>query len=56
MLITKVRILRDAHIVLINYFSKNIRQIESEWFNILSPQNKPIITLQNQLQTLAQKE
>ncbi|MEM1169953.1 MAG: hypothetical protein AAGJ08_12955 [Cyanobacteria bacterium P01_H01_bin.35] len=53
---TKVRILRDAHIVLINYFSKNIRQIEEEWFNILSPQNKPIITLQNQLKTLAQKE
>ncbi|MGB3514345.1 MAG: hypothetical protein WBA93_35070 [Microcoleaceae cyanobacterium] len=53
---TKVRILRNAHLVLVNYFSKNIKQIEEQWFNVISPQNKSITTLQSQLQTLVQKE
>ncbi|MFY7805553.1 MAG: hypothetical protein ACOVQ7_19240 [Limnoraphis robusta] len=52
---TKVRIRRDAHLVLIDYFKRNIEQIENEWFNVLSPKDKVISLLREQLHILANK-
>ena len=49
---TKVQIDFDAHICLCRYFEENIKQIESNWFNTLSPENSNISELKKSLSSL----
>jgi len=52
--LTKVRLLREAHLAICDYFNANRAEIES-WFNVLSPARQNIDDLKEQLHTLAQK-
>lgn len=51
---TKVRMNLDAHIALTEYFHSNIQEI-CNWFNIISPKNKTIDNLKNDLISLIKK-
>lgn len=51
---TKVRIDYQANLVLLRYFSTKINEIES-WFNIITPENKSIQDLKNELNELRGK-
>lgn len=51
---TKVRMNLDAHIALTEYFHLNIQEI-CNWFNIISPNNKTIENLKNDLISLIKK-
>ena len=53
--LTKVNLYLDAHRALMNYFSDNIKNIESNWFNIISPSGADIDTIKNSLYTLKRK-
>ena len=52
--LTKVRLLRSAHLAICDYFNENITEIES-WFEVLSPAGQTLKNLKEQLHTLAQK-
>ena len=45
----------DADMALIEYFLANIKKIETEWFNIITPCGVPITKLKEQLLALSQK-
>lgn len=51
---TKVKIALDAHFALRNYFKKNLKKVQS-WFNIITPENKDIQELREQINLLANK-
>lgn len=51
---TKVKMDYDSDIVLCDYFKSNLSKIES-WFNIISPQNKSLFDLKNELSILSKK-
>jgi hypothetical protein len=51
---TKVQMNIEADRLLLNYFEMNIENIES-WFNIISPKNKSLETLKNELNELKNK-
>jgi hypothetical protein len=44
----------EADRLLLKYFESNIQNIES-WFNIISPKNKSLETLKNELNELKNK-
>lgn len=52
---TKVQMNIEADKVLTDYFSKNIRMIES-WFNVISPHKKKLSTLKDELNGLKNKD
>jgi len=52
---TKVRMDFEADSVLLKYFSDNLNKIES-WFNIISPEEKTITELKNELSELRSKK
>jgi hypothetical protein len=51
---TKVQMNIEADRILLEYFSENIRKIE-KWFNIISPSGKTLVTLQDELESLKNK-
>jgi hypothetical protein len=51
---TKVQMKMEADVVLNNYFRSNLNKIES-WFNIISPKNKELAVLRNELEILRKK-
>ena len=51
---TKVQMNIEADRLLLKYFESNIQNIES-WFNIISPKNKSLETLKNELNELKNK-
>ncbi len=51
---TKVQMNIEADILLLDYFSKNIKTIES-WFNVISPRKKNLSTLKDELKELKNK-
>jgi hypothetical protein len=51
---TKVQMNIEADRLLLRYFESNIQNIES-WFNIISPKNKSLETLKNELNELKNK-
>jgi hypothetical protein len=51
---TKVQMNIEADRLLLEYFSKNIKTIES-WFNIISPKKKSLATLKDELKELKNK-
>ena len=51
---TKVKMDYDSDIALCDYFKSNLSKIES-WFNIISPQNKLLSDLKNELSILSKK-
>lgn len=51
---TKVQMNIEADRILLHYFSKNIITINS-WFNIISPKNKKLLTLKDELNELKNK-
>ena len=51
---TKVQMNLEADRILLKYFESNIDNIES-WFNIISPKNKKLETLKNELNELKNK-
>lgn len=44
----------EADRILLEYFSENIRKIE-KWFNVISPSGKTLVTLQDELESLKNK-
>lgn len=52
---TKVNMDMNASMQIQNYFSKNIKNIDNEWFNILSPIKGNIDSLKKELQLLTRK-
>lgn len=52
---TKVQMNLDADKALLNYFSKNLSEIEG-WFNIVAPAGKNIEALKNELKELSKKD
>ena len=52
---TKVKMNLNAHYALCDYFNNNINKIE-QWFNIITPQNKSIRQLKQELYTLKNKK
>lgn len=52
---TKVRMDFNADAILIEYFSDRLNEIEG-WFNIISPEEKTIIELKNELAKLRSKD
>jgi len=52
---TKVQMNIDADEILLTYFKKNLGKIEG-WFNIISPEEKSIVTLKKELQGLRTKD
>ncbi|MCL4548709.1 MAG: hypothetical protein M1495_09085 [Bacteroidetes bacterium] len=52
---TKVQMNIDADRALLDYFSKNIKTIET-WFNIISPHKKKLSALTNELKELKNKD
>jgi hypothetical protein len=51
---TKVQMNIEADRILLDYFSKNIDTIEG-WFNIISPMQKKLSTLKDELEELKNK-
>jgi len=51
---TKVKMNIDADRLLLSYFSRNIKHIDS-WFNIITPEKKTIAVLRDELKELANK-
>jgi len=51
---TKVQMNIDSGRLLLDYFSKNIKMIES-WFNVISPKKKILATLKDELKELKNK-
>lgn len=51
---TKVQMNIEADRLLLEYFSKNIKTIES-WFNVISPKKKSLATLKDELKELKNK-
>jgi hypothetical protein len=51
---TKVQMNIEADRILLEYFSENIRKIE-KWFNVISPSGKTLVTLQDELESLKNK-
>ena len=52
---TKVNMSLDADQQIQEYFSKNIDQINNEWFNVIAPVGRDIEELKEQVDTLANK-
>lgn len=52
---TKVQIHIDAHFAISQYFSNHLTKIE-QWFNIISPIDKKISVLKEELQMLSKKD
>ncbi|TAL60423.1 MAG: hypothetical protein EPN85_07245 [Bacteroidetes bacterium] len=52
---TKVQMNIEADRLLLEYFSKNIKTIES-WFNVISPKKKSLATLKDELKELKNKD
>ena len=52
---TKVQMNIDADRLLLKYFSKNLGKIEG-WFNIISPKNKQLSILKDELKELKNKK
>ena len=51
---TKVKIALSADLALQNYFSSNLRKVES-WFNVISPSGHSVTELKRELKLLASK-
>ena len=51
---TKVQMNIEADRILLEYFSKNIVEIEG-WFNVISPKKKKLPTLKDELKELKSK-
>jgi len=51
---TKVQMNFEVDKILLNYFNKNLKNIES-WFNIISPKKKKLSTLKDELNVLKNK-
>lgn len=51
---TKTKIDYKAHIALTKYFNRNINMIEN-WFNVITPEKKPITDLKSMLYVLKEK-
>ncbi|AFZ15360.1 hypothetical protein Cri9333_4580 [Crinalium epipsammum PCC 9333] len=54
--LTKVKLLRDAHLIISSYLSSNLDEIENEWFNVIAPPKKDIHHLKEHLSLLTQKK
>lgn len=52
---TKVQMNLKADKILLEYFNKNLENVES-WFNIISPNNKELSSLKNELNELKNKD
>jgi hypothetical protein len=52
---TKVQMSLKANQILLKFFKDNLEEIES-WFNVISPTNKSIVTLKNELYLLKDKD
>ena len=52
---TKVQMNLKADKILLEYFNKNLENVES-WFNIISPNNKKLSSLKNELNELKNKD
>lgn len=51
---TKVQMNIDADRILLNFFSTNLTNVES-WFKVISPKNKELLTLKNEITELNNK-
>ncbi|MCD8480701.1 MAG: hypothetical protein LRZ88_11130, partial [Candidatus Cloacimonetes bacterium] len=52
---TKVSMNLESDLLLLEYFRENISSIEG-WFNVISPREKGLVMLKNELQILKDKD